>query len=307
MRKRLTKEEIRQDPFLETLNEIARAVLENGREIIVGFAVFCLLFAGGLVLVGFLDHRNLAASELEDAALVKLRAAEDGAEADAAADQAKLDEVAKAFREVIEQYPRSSAAQTSTLFLGQTLRLKGDYEEAIRVFESLIQRDPDDTLVVEAQRGIAYARWGLGKTAEAEQALNAAMARVSAKPADKAAILIELARLAESGGDFPRATELFEEVSATAPDSPWAREAQQEMSLLPSPTTSETTAATAARAAAEPTSTGSAPSSVGEQAPPASEAPPAATAPVAEATAAAPSPAAAATAAAPAEAATTTP
>lgn len=125
-----------------------------------------------------------------------------------------------AFDHYLQNNPSDPA--TAHYYYGLTLAAQGNYEEAIRQWEILIEKYPDHGLWDEAWEMKGYTQWAnLDRASDAIVTLSTFTQKSPGHPR-AAEFLFDAALAAERDAQFERATELWEQVASVYPDSEYA-------------------------------------------------------------------------------------
>jgi predicted negative regulator of RcsB-dependent stress response len=176
--KRLTKEEIQEDKFIEGLLKVYAFLKGNLQTIII--AVIVVLAAVG----GYAAYYQNQESRRAEATVTLRQAAEAYQEAEAslfnAEKLAESDELLKTaqtqLKEVFEKYPNTTFADKARYQYANTLYYQGNYAEARSQFQQVI-----DEHQPESQIDSLYAQKAIGNTYEQERNYEAAIAAYQTK------------------------------------------------------------------------------------------------------------------------------
>jgi outer membrane protein assembly factor BamD (BamD/ComL family) len=207
--------------FLSGLEYQLHRLQEYRRPLAVGLAV--LVLAGGVVGgVFWMDRQaNAKAQELEreGTRFLMVRSTGDPKNADNLLKQA----MAK-YREVVEQYPRTSAAPLAMFHLGNAQVQANDLPAAIDTYQRLIVLYGGNSALRElVQQRLAYTYLIKGDREQAGKAFTAIVESPGAMLKDQA--LFELARLEEAQSRPEGALAYYQELIKTYPNSPYTSEA----------------------------------------------------------------------------------
>jgi len=189
--------------------------------LLVGFAVLLLAVAavGGVLWMDRQASQKAHELEREAARLLMARSTADPKNADTLLTQA----LAK-YREVIEQYPRTSTAPLAMYHLGNAQAQANDLPAAIETYQRfMLLYGGHSALAGLVQQRLAYSYLLKGERDQAAKAFAAIVERPGALLKDQA--LFELARLEESQSRPEGALARYQELIKTYPTSPFASEA----------------------------------------------------------------------------------
>ncbi len=190
----MTKEELRDDPVMDWIQNAIDFVEHNSRWLGVG-ALAVVVIIVGIVMVG--RSQQKAALEAEEL-LVQgqsqfLQSNYSGAEVQ--------------LRELVTTHGGSNAARVGRIYLGDALLAQGRIQEALGVYDDAAGVVGGGDLEAAAQRGRGAALESLGRLGEASQAYEAAAAMGTSLQLDD---FLGAARCALRGGEPQRAKALLE-------------------------------------------------------------------------------------------------
>jgi outer membrane protein assembly factor BamD (BamD/ComL family) len=232
--------------LLSGLEHQLHRLQEYRRPLLVGFTVL-LLAAAAVGGVFWMDRQASAkAQELDQEAsrLLVARATGDPKNAENLLNQA----MAK-YREIVEQYPRTTAGPLALFHLGNTQVMANDLPAAIDSYQRfMLQYGGNPALGPLVQQRLAYAYLLKGDREQAAKAFTAIVETPGALLKDQA--LFELARLEEAQSRPEGALAYYQTLIKTYPSSPFTSEAtirtkvldvkSKEASPAPSPPASPT-------------------------------------------------------------------
>jgi tetratricopeptide (TPR) repeat protein len=141
-KKKLTRKEIKRDPFLETIFKIRQNLSENRT-----FYTRVVAVAVGIFIVGTLFVRNSNARKEEaNAALGKAMVYIDLGDDD----NSRL-----YLQDVIDEYPGTPAGNNARYYLAKVYFDQGDYESAKPLMETFVDKTGNDLLVGSAYQVLA--------------------------------------------------------------------------------------------------------------------------------------------------------
>ncbi|HEX9156345.1 MAG TPA: tetratricopeptide repeat protein [Nitrospira sp.] len=191
------------------------------RPLLVGFGVLVLAagVVGGVFWVDRQASQKAQALEREATRFLMARSTGDPKNADNMLKQA----IAQ-YRQIIEQYPRTSTAPLALFHLGNALVQANDLPGAIETYQRFILLYGDNaSLGALAQQRLAYTYLLKGDRDQAAKAFTSIVNSPGALNKDQA--LFELARLEESQSRPEGALAHYQELIKTYPNSPYASEA----------------------------------------------------------------------------------
>jgi len=191
------------------------------RPLLVGFGV--LVLAAGVVGGVFWVDRQASqkAQELEREAMhfLMVRSTGDPKNADN-----MLKQAIGQFRQIADQYPRTSTAPLALFYLGNALVQANDLPGAIDTYQRFMLLYGDNaSLAALVQQRLAYAYLTKGDRDQAAKAFTGIVNSPSALNKDQA--LFELARLEEAQSRPEGALAHYQELIKTYPNSPFTNEA----------------------------------------------------------------------------------
>jgi len=145
--------------------------------------------------------------------------------------QENLTKAADLYRQILDQYPRSTSARRSLFFLGNALMEQNDLQGAIETYEQFIEQYPDDGILL----GIVYQRLGYAHLSNGNQdRAFAAFSKVLDLPqaVNKDQVLYEFAKLEEANENTQGALTHYKQLGAQYPNSPYFNEAALRMKIL---------------------------------------------------------------------------
>lgn len=191
---RMTKEELREDPILEWIQNTVTFFQRNLRWIMTGAIIVAAVVIGGVALTR--SHQRAerdAAQLLSEAQRRYLQGAYPAAEVQ--------------LRQLIDAHGRTPSASPARVYLGDALLAQARTTEALEAYRDAVARAGGDALITAAaQRGKATALENLSQPGEASQAYAEAAAFETAFTFDD---LYHAGRTALAAGDAQRAQTLL--------------------------------------------------------------------------------------------------
>src|SRR5262245_25000305 len=232
--------------FFSGLEQALVRLQDYRKPLLVG--LFVLLLAAGVVGGVFWYDRQASqkAQEMEREAtrLFMMRPA------DPQKSDALLKQAIEKYRQVVDQYPRTPAAQLALFHLGNALVQSNDLPAAIEAYQRFITLyGSNPSLVPLAQQRLAYTYLLKGDRDQAAKVFTNIVENPGALNKDQA--LFELARLEETQSRPEGALAHYQELIKNYPNSPYTSEATIRSKLLDT------------KKSAEPTSSPSAPAQPG--------------------------------------------
>ena len=147
----------------------------------------------------------------------------------------RTDEALKAFRQVIDRYDQSAAADEARFLEGQTLARAGKLQEAQAKLTDLLEKHPNTSFKKEAALELSAVQTKLGNTQEAAEAMRTAVSQMSDAEKQQAArsIADAYARTGEPGEAARFAARALE--AAQTPEERAARLVDYEKALHAAP------------------------------------------------------------------------
>jgi tetratricopeptide (TPR) repeat protein len=147
-------------------------------------------------------------------------------------EQDKLRAALAALDQVQQNYGSSQTASLAAYFIGESHWRLGEYDQAIAAFERYLESEgADGELAAFAVEGIAASLENKGEYAQAKKHYQ----RLTEPPFEnqRARALYHLARMEQALGDEQAAAGKFRELLDEFPQTPFRREAETRLSLLP--------------------------------------------------------------------------
>ena len=193
---RMTKEELREDPVLEWIQNFVQKVQDNTRWIVIGVAGLVVIVFG-TIMIG--NSRTEAAAEAKRQLVAGQAAFLQGNYAGA---ETQL-------QQLLASQSGGVTALRARLVLGDALLAQNRFAEALEIFEDATRNGGDDDLRAAALRGCAVAYESVGRYAEAKTSFEQAAAIPTVLTGDD---LFGGARSAMAAGDPAAAKVLLESI-----------------------------------------------------------------------------------------------
>jgi outer membrane protein assembly factor BamD (BamD/ComL family) len=145
--------------------------------------------------------------------------------------QENLGKAADLYRQILDEYPRTSSARRALFFLGNTLMEQNDLNGATETYQQFIEQYPDDEILL----GIVYQRLGYAHLLNGNQGrAYAAFSAVLDLPRaiNKDQVLYEFAKLKEAEEKTQEALTHYKQLMAQYPNSPFFNEASLRVKIL---------------------------------------------------------------------------
>jgi outer membrane protein assembly factor BamD (BamD/ComL family) len=207
--------------MLSWLDHTLHRVQDYRRPLLVGLGVLMLaaVVVGGVFYVDRQASQKAQDLEREAMRALSVPSANDPQKADRA-----LKEAIARYRQIVDQYPRTSSAPLALYHLGNTLVQANDLSGAIEVYQRfLVLYSSNPSMAGLVQQRLAYVFLLKGDRDQAVKALTAILQTPGTLNRDQA--LFELARLEESQSRPEGALAHYQELIKTYPNSPFTSEA----------------------------------------------------------------------------------
>jgi len=226
MAKELTKAEIRRNPLADWVAAAAQAIRERQR-LAAGILAGILVIGAGIgAYTWYQEQQEREAQGL----LVKAYGAMWG---DAPSAQRNPDEAKKVYAEIAAKYAGTVAAEEALIRLGN-LQFDGNkYDEAVGTYGSYLTTYPRGRFRVMAGVGKAYAEEAKGDLAAAEKTLSQVAEAAKDDPLAGEAYS-SLAHVYEAMKKPEDALRVYSQIAERFPQTHWAQNALQRMSVLKS-------------------------------------------------------------------------
>jgi len=157
------KQEMRQDPLLDFLNDAKEFIDKNSNTIMIGVIALCLLLAGGWAFQYFKKSGEEKAQEAFGKAMVAYQSGDEIKAVDA-------------FRAVVENHRNTPQASYSSFVLGNLFLQQGKFDEAITWFKDAESTNPHTGFVgADALEGLSACYEAKGNREEALGCLQKAL------------------------------------------------------------------------------------------------------------------------------------
>ncbi|HWN83061.1 MAG TPA: tetratricopeptide repeat protein [Candidatus Udaeobacter sp.] len=214
--KRLTKQEIREDPLVTWALKAETFALSYWKPLVIGIGVVALGLAIGFLTRGARRTAEATASEQLAQAQMQLWTEGEG-------NSARAIELAN---RLIEQSPGTRSGRIAYLVKGDALLQQNDAEGALAAYRTYIAKDTGDPVLRRsAERGVAVALENTGKFAEAATAYEG-LAAGDPKPSVAVPDLMSAARCRERAWDLAGAGGVYEKIVAQYPGEAQAADAK---------------------------------------------------------------------------------
>ncbi|MCA9420478.1 MAG: tetratricopeptide repeat protein [Nitrospira sp.] len=145
--------------------------------------------------------------------------------------QENMQKASGMFKDILEQYPGTPSAEVSSFLLGNSLMEEKNYQGAIDVYTSSVERYGQDHIFVGlVQQRLGYAYLLNDNREAAMKAFDAVLANPHALNKDQ--VVFELAKIAEADGNVAEAVGQYKKVIREFPLSPFASEAALRVKVL---------------------------------------------------------------------------
>ena len=142
-----------------------------------------------------------------------------------------LGKASELYRQILDEYPRTTSARLSLYLLGNTLMEQGDLPGAMEAYQQFLdQNRGDDMLVGLVSQRLAYAHLVSGDQEAAVGKFSQILSLPNALNKDQA--LFELAKLEEAGEDTEKALTYYQQLVEEFPASPYTNEASLRIKVL---------------------------------------------------------------------------
>ena len=145
--------------------------------------------------------------------------------------QENLVKASELYRQILDQYPRTTSARHSLYLLGNTLMEQGDATGAVEAYQQFVDEYRGDDMLL----GLVYQRLGYAQLVNdnqeaAYQAFSHAISLPNALNKDQ--VIFEFAKLQESDGNTEKALSYYKQLVESYPESPYANEASLRVKVL---------------------------------------------------------------------------
>lgn len=170
-------------------------------------------------------------TETDSATLLRKAVSHLEASSRAGSDAVKQDEGLRLLQEVMNRYPKSTAAAEAALRLGNHYYVIGQYHEARTVYTTYLNANPKGEIAFSAGLGLGDTYLAERNYEKAVEAYSKLLERFAQEPLLPEAQL-HLAKAYLGANRSKDATALYEKVVATYPNTGWAQAAQAELYRL---------------------------------------------------------------------------
>ena len=203
--------------------------VEQNRKAILGGALLVLVAMIALGTVAWLEKeksREALVLEGQAQSLYVDRAVDDEEKT-----KENLGKATELYRQILDEYPRTTSARLSLYLLGNTLMEQGDLPGAMKAYQQFLdQNRGDDMLVGLVSQRMAYAHLINGDQEAAVGKFSQILSLPKALNKDQA--LFELAKLEEAGKDTEKALAYYKQLVEDYPASPYTNEASLRIKVL---------------------------------------------------------------------------
>lgn len=222
--KKMTRKELKQDKFVETVAEVLSFTETHRRWVTWGLTSGL----GAIVLIGLLFwSRKVAETQSEAAFEAEHRVAAQATSQDKDAHNAVL----KRYEEMLQFTARKGLAPRVHLAAGHECYELGRYEDAVNHFRELERNYPNSPYVAMAQVNIGHNLEALGQYEGAEAAYRSCM-ETDKTSAFETECQLGIGRCQEALGKTKEAIQSYQTVSVKAKDTYWGRWASDRVVYL---------------------------------------------------------------------------
>ena len=203
--------------------------VEEHRGLVWGGILLIVVLIGGLVVFNWLSQQKQEqAWELQGKAQqVYLDRPLDDVETG----KSNIQKASAMFQELLQQFPGTPSATVSSFLLANSLMETENYQEAIKTYNSIIQEQPQNHVLVGlVQQRLGLAQLLVGDRSAAISAFEAVLANPHALNKDQ--VVFELAKLAESEEKTEEAVDYYKQLIQEFPLSPFSNEASLRIKVL---------------------------------------------------------------------------
>ena len=234
--------------MLSWLDHTLHGAQDYRRPLLVGLGVLVLAAAvvGGVFYVDRQAAQKAQGLEQEAMRFLTAPSTNDPQKADHA-----LKEAIARYRQIVDQYPRTSTAPLALYHLGNTLVQANELSAAIEAYQRFLGLyGSNSSMAGLVQQRLAYAYLHKGERDQAVKALTGILETPGTLNRDQA--LFELARLEESQSRPEGALARYQELIKTYPNSPFTSEATIRTKIMDAKKSQESTPASTAPSTATP-------------------------------------------------------
>lgn len=217
--KHLSKQELKEDHFIEWLLEATEYVRAKSQVFIAGAAAVVVLIAA----IAYYN-KSQADARLESAALL--------GEAMIADDNSQPDEAIRIAEQLLKEYAGTPSAAEATLFVANRYYAQGRYGDAQKYYERYLSDYGDvDVLAFAARNGLASCAEAQGDYRQAAAKFQEAATAGGGNTVGSVALL-EAARCYGLAGDAANQKGVLTQITKEYSDSPAAARARDELAML---------------------------------------------------------------------------
>ena len=231
------RRELKHDKFVDELGTLSSRARENQRVLVTITAV---VVAAVLIAYGIFFYRSNREKHAQDALAIAISTndspllAPPGGQAQPGAkyktEKERSAAAEKEFKDVVNKYSGSDAADVAGLYLARFDAGRGDNATARKLLQQFVSDHPKHFLVGSARYSLYQVRI---ETGESPQIVTEVQAQL-AKPADQAVLppdtlLVLLAHAYDAQGQIEKSRDAYRRIATEFPDSPYAIEAQRKI------------------------------------------------------------------------------
>lgn len=229
---RQTRQAIKHDKFLDELNHAYSFAQDNRRVLILAAIVVGVLAIAAAGFAGYFSRQETAAQLLlaNGIDIMQTQVGEQvpGTTTTYDTDEAKVKAAEAVFRQVLDAYGSSDAADIARLYLAQLEAGRGEFEPAREKFERFIADHPDHILAGSAEMSLLNLRLASG---DVDGVISELQSRIDGEEGrlPRPALLAVLAQAYDMKGERDKATEAYRRIANEFPDSPYSLDAQRRL------------------------------------------------------------------------------
>ena len=242
MAEKLTRKELRAPDAFQKAGFQAREWLQGKQRLVLLSVVAALLIGGGAAVGSYLSNRGESDASKALATALKVVERPVRAEIQASSDpeseapfstrKEKDEELIKELTEVGQKFPRTRAAITAELPIGEAQLRLGRPDDAMKSLQDFVKGMPsDEPLRAEALEGQGYAYEAKGQLDQALSTFDA-LSRDNKSDFLSGIGLYHRGRILIEQGKKQEAAEAFAQVSSAYPNTPVARLASDRLAVL---------------------------------------------------------------------------
>ena len=231
------RRELKHDKFVDELGTLSSRARENQRVLVTITAV---VVAAALIAYGIFFYRSnrekhagvalATAISTNDSPLLAPPGGQAQPGAKYKTEKERSAAAEKEFKDVINKYSGSDAADVAGLYLARFDAGRGDNATARKLLQQFVSDHPKHFLVGSARYSLYQVRI---ETGESPQIVTEVQAQL-AKPADQAllppdTLLVLLAHAYDAQGQIEKSRDAYRRIATEFPDSPYAIEAQRKI------------------------------------------------------------------------------